>query len=86
MIDHSEMIYQQSLAIPQGIRQDVADVMKRNATAIHWPMLDISYLFEVWNRYMTREPEDIKCAGCRSKVIGKMRRIVAIWESRGETV
>ena len=85
MIDHTDLVFQQSLSIPQGIRQDVADVVKRNHNVIQGPHLDMTYLFEVWNRYMTREPEDIGCAGCRSKVVGKMKRIVAIWEAKGET-
>ncbi len=86
MIDHTELIYKQSLAIPSVIRQDVADVVKRNLNVVYWNPNDVAYVFDVWNRYMTREPEDVKCAGCRSKVIGKMKRIIAIWEIKGETV
>ena len=83
MIDHTNLIYQQSLSIPEGIRPDVVTAVRRDEGKIHWAQADLQYIFDVWNRYMTREPEDIGCSGCRTKVVGKMRRIVAVWESRG---
>lgn len=83
MIDHTNLIYQQSLSIPESIRPDVVTAVRRNEGKIHWVQADLQYIFDVWNRYMTREPEDIGCSGCRTKVVGKMRRIVAVWESRG---
>lgn len=83
MIDHTNLIYQQSLSIPESIRPDVVTAVRRNEGKIHWAQVDLQYIFDVWNRYMTREPEDIGCSGCRTKVVGKMRRIVAVWESRG---
>ena len=83
MIDHTNLIYQQSLSIPESIRPDVVTAVRRNEDKIHWAQADLQYIFDVWNRYMTREPEDIGCSGCRTKVVGKMRRIVAVWESRG---
>jgi hypothetical protein len=84
MIDHTNLIYQQSLSIPEAIRKDIVAVVRRNEGRIHWQQSDLQYVFDVWNRYMTREPEDIGCGGCRTKVVGKLRRIVAIWESKGE--
>ena len=84
MIDNTELAYRQSLAIPSEIRADVAKVVERNKNMIRWPDADLKYLFEVWNRYMTKDPEDITCPGCRSKVVSKMRRIVGIWVLKEE--
>lgn len=84
MIDHTELAYMQSMSIPVEIRKDLADVINRNANNIRWNEPDLRYVFDVWNRYMSREPEDINCPGCRSKVISKLKRIVVIWEAKGE--
>lgn len=83
MIDHTELAYRQSLSIPAEIRKDVAAVIERNKMAVRWQEADIRYLFDIWNRYMTKEPEDITCPGCRSKVVSKLRRIVGIWITKG---
>lgn len=84
MIDHTELAYRQSMSIPAEIRKDLAEVIQRNASKVHWSEPDLRYVFDVWNRYMTREPEDITCPGCRAKVISKLKRIVVIWEAKGE--
>lgn len=83
MLDHTSLIYTQSQSIPKTLWQNIADVLKRNQ-GVQFNGADLAYLFEVWNRYMTREKENINCSGCRTKVIGKFRRIVAIWQEKGE--
>lgn len=79
MIDQTDFIYKQSLSIPPAIRGDVKEVVQRNAMNIRWSDADLKYIFDVYNRYLTREPENINCGGCRTKVVGKIKRIVAIW-------
>ena len=43
---------------------------------------DIETLFRVWNTYITpEEPQDMGCRGCRTRVIGRLRNVVQIWEN-----
>ena len=69
-------------SIPEAIRGDVIHAVERNAAALSWNRQDIEYIFEVYNRYVApkSEPEDPNCAGCRTKVIGKMRQYVQLWK------
>lgn len=72
-------ILTRSLSIPEEIRPDVAEVVERTRNQAQFSQPDISYLFEVYNRYLTREPENINCSGCRTKVVGWLRAAVAEW-------
>lgn len=83
MLDHTELVYNQSLSIPRLLWQDVADTLERNQ-GVQFASADVIFLFEIWNRYMTKEKENINCSGCRTKVISKLKRIVAIWKDKGE--
>lgn len=43
---------------------------------------EMTTLFRVWNTYVTPdEPQDINCGGCRTKVVGKLRNVVKLWEN-----
>ena len=42
---------------------------------------DMTTMFRVWNTYVSAdEPQDINCRGCRTKVVGKLRNVVQLWE------
>lgn len=72
-------------SIPAEVRQDCITALERNAQRLTWDRKDLEFLFTVYNRYVAPkgEPEDVNCAGCRSKVIGKMRQYANLWE-KGE--
>lgn len=78
----SNALYDQSLSIPPDIRPDLVKVIDRTRQAVRFTAPDVAYMGEVWNRYIApaREPEDMNCAGCRTKVIGKLRRMVDLWK------
>lgn len=73
-------ILNRSLSIPEKIRPDVAEVVERTRNQIEFSHADLSYLFEVYNRYLTTEPENMNCSGCRTKVIGWLRSAVSEWK------
>lgn len=79
------VLYDASLSIPEEIRPDLAEVIDRTRGAVKFSGQDIAYLGEVWNRYIApaREPEDMNCAGCRSKVVGKLRTMIDLWRDYG---
>lgn len=68
--------------IPEEIRPDVIRIVERNEGKVRISRTDLEYLFGIYNRYCTREPEDINCSGCRSKVSGKMRLYVNHWKEQ----
>jgi len=72
-----------SLSIPDQIRGDVAEVVDRTRATLSFTRPDIEYLFQVYNRYIAREPEDVNCGACRTKVVGKLRVMVDEWKKRG---
>lgn len=67
--------------IPEALRPDVITALNRNRDKLQWDYNDLRFLFEVYNRYVApaREPENINCGGCRTKVIGKLRQYAARW-------
>ena len=71
--------------IPEEQRQQVVEAVNRTYRSITPNWVDMTFLFEVWNANIapTREPENMNCRGCRSKVIGKYREIVKTWENAG---
>jgi hypothetical protein len=72
-------------SIPAEVRPDCITALERNAQRLSWDRQDLEFLFTVYNRYVAPkgEPEDVNCAGCRTKVIGKMRQYANLWE-KGE--
>lgn len=66
------------LSIPEDVRADLVEVVERTRTQFEFNQADLSYLFEVYNRYLAPadEPEKITCGGCRTKVVGWFRRAV----------
>ncbi len=72
-------------SIPAEVRPHILEALQRNAAVLSWDRQDLEYLFTVYNRYVApqREPEDIGCGGCRTKVIGKMKQYAQIW-TQGE--
>jgi hypothetical protein len=67
--------------IPDTIIPDVVEVVQRTRNQIQFNVPDLAYLFEVYNRYLTKEPLDMNCGGCRTKVIGWLRVAVQQYES-----
>lgn len=42
---------------------------------------DMTTMFRVWNTYVSPdEPQDMNCRGCRTRVVGKLRNVVKLWE------
>ena len=80
-------ILNRSLSIPAEIRPDVADVVTRTWGQSQFTKEDLEYLFEVYNRYLAPadSPENIKCGGCRTKVVGWLRTAVTEWKANGIT-
>jgi len=67
--------------IPDAIIPDVVEVVQRTRTQLQFNVSDLAYLFEVYNRYLTREPLDMNCGGCVTKVVGWLRVAVQQYES-----
>ncbi len=43
---------------------------------------EMTTIFRVWNTYITPdEPQDMYCPACRTKVVGKLRNAIKIWEN-----
>jgi len=82
MTTHTHPLLRRSLGIPEEIRPDLRDVVNRTRKQFQFNQPDLAYLFEVYNRYIAppTDPEDMACGGCRTKVIGKLREMVALWE------
>lgn len=78
-------ILQRSLSIPEQIRPDVAEVVDRTRGQAHFSPDDLTYLFEVYNRYLApaSDPQDPNCSGCRTRVIGWLRSAVSEWHQNG---
>lgn len=78
-------IFRRSLAIPEEIRPDVAEVVERTRNQLQFNLQDLSYIFQVYNRYLAPpdEPQDMNCGGCRMRVIGWLRTAVSEWKQNG---
>jgi len=78
-------LFTTSLAIPDQIRPDVAEVVDRTRRTLAFTRPDIEYLFKVYNRYIAKaaQPEDVNCGGCRTAVVKKMRAMVDEWRRTG---
>lgn len=84
-----ELFYQRAFRlIPKEDLIKIAEVVERGierlrvSTSLNGD--DLKYLFEVYNKYLTYEDEDINCSGCRSKVWGKMRKLGLEYKRRIE--
>lgn len=75
-------LLRRSFNIPAEIRPDVCEVVTRTRNQFQFSSTDLEYLFEVYNRFIApaSDPENIGCSGCRTKVIGKLREMVALWK------
>jgi len=75
--------------IPEEIKQDVIDTVTHVEAHLPYPPRQfLTYLFDIYNRYvnsLSNEDEDINCGGCRSLVIGKLRRIVREWKQQEQS-
>jgi hypothetical protein len=85
---YTHPLLRRSLNIPAEIRPDVSEVVNRTRNQFQFTNTDLTYLFEVYNRYIApaTEPENMGCSGCRTKVIGKMREMVTLWQEHGTIV
>ena len=60
----------------EAIKQAVANTYRQQPT-----LEDMTTMFRVWNTYVTPdEPQDMNCRGCRTRVVGKLRNVVTLWE------
>lgn len=65
------------LSLPDDVLPDVVEVVERTRAQIQFARPDIEYLFTVYNRYLnSREPQDINCGGCVTRVVGWLRAAV----------
>ncbi len=78
-------IYNRSLNIPESIRPDVFEVVERTRNQVQFTNADLSYLFEVYNRYLAppEDQQDMNCGGCRTRVIGWLRSAATEWQKNG---
>lgn len=78
-----QTILNESLNIPEEIRNDVTEVVEGTIGKMKIPYAEWTYFFQVYNRYIAppNQPEDISCHNCRYKVLSNLRKFVAAWRA-----
>lgn len=74
------------LMLPDTVREEVAELIRRTRGQSRFNQADLEYLFKVWNRYFApkREPLTMDCGGCISTVVGKLRYYVSQYDAQHE--
>lgn len=66
--------------IPENERDSVKAAIIKTYRNQH-TQSEMATIFRVWNTYVSPdEPQDMHCRGCRTKVVGKLRQVVKLWE------
>lgn len=69
-----------SQLIPENERDAVKSAILKTYRNQH-TQSEMETIFRVWNTYVTpNEQQDINCRGSRSKVVGKLRNVIKLWE------
>lgn len=81
----TKMQLSRSYQVPAEIRQELADTVEAVEMFMQVPSAELTYFFQVWNRYVAPagEPEDITCRHCRAKVMKGLRQFRELWVKHG---
>lgn len=59
------------------VKQAVVNTYRNNPTHA-----EMTTMFRIWNTYVSPdEPQDMNCRGCRTRVVGKLREVVKLWDN-----
>lgn len=83
MLKPDEIVLFRTDAIPQEDKQKITELVSDSLRSYNYG--EMSYLFSIYNRYIfPGENLDMNCRACRSDVINKLKRIVAIWKEHNK--